>query len=298
MPFGYTTVYPDSRPPRSFLFSVVANVGAGGTSRPLAVAYRQGNDVFSLRVSWPRVHHFVADTLAIIETLSDPTNRAPLEAERALAEDWYRRSQGRNEVHINERPSIPDTPQPAFVPWNKWREPGEQQPQLPWRDDGLAEFPFTTTCVLLALLRDDGDANAANCNRTRPGDVQFQPLSTIFRGDCTEYGLVVLDISDLDNVKYGILAFPIHYMAEVWYRDERTGWDPVEDEKPVKEPDVVLVSPRPRVPLSIAQWMGGYYKWQGRDAHPILLRLEDRQLVDATALNCMFYTIYPPEGPG
>ena len=111
----------------------------------------------------------VTDILALTEILSYPANHAPLEAERALAEDWYRRSQG-YEPPIHERPSVPDTAQPPFVPWYKRREPGQQQPPLPWRDDTPSKFPFTATCVLLALLRDTRD------NRTRPGDVQFQPL--------------------------------------------------------------------------------------------------------------------------
>ncbi|KAJ5823926.1 hypothetical protein N7447_006266 [Penicillium robsamsonii] len=197
---GHTTLY--SRTPRSFLFAVVANVGPGGASRSLAVAYRQHHDKYNSQISWGRVHCMVTDILALTEILSDPANRAPLEAERALAEDWYRRSQG-HEAPIHERPSVPDTAQPPFVP---------------------CKFPFTATCVLLALLRDTCD------NRTRPGDVQFQPLSTLFRADYTEYGLVILDISDLDSgVKYGIVTFPMNYMAEVEYRGEIIGWDPVED---------------------------------------------------------------------
>ncbi|KAJ6142529.1 hypothetical protein N7471_001982 [Penicillium samsonianum] len=209
----------DSNSPRSFLFSVVANVGPRGASR-----------------SWPwlTARHVVADTLALIEILSDPANRAPLEAERALAEGWYRRSHGGNEAESSERPSIPDTPQPPFVVPDgsqRWEQP-QILPELPWHDDALSEFPFTTTCLLLGLLRDDGDgdANATISNSRRPGDVQLQPLSTVFRGDCAEYGLVVLDISDLDSgVKYGIVGFPVRYMAEVSYYSKEGGWDPVED---------------------------------------------------------------------
>ncbi|KAJ5416089.1 hypothetical protein N7465_004784 [Penicillium sp. CMV-2018d] len=242
--WGYTTLY--SRTPRSFLFAVVANVGPSGASRPLAVAYRQGCD--RTTALWPaeRVHCLVADTLALIETLSDPANRAPLEAERALAKDWYRRSKGGNEAHINKRPSVPDSPQPPFfVPDGRHEKPVPLRPQLPWYDDTLSEFPFITTCLLLGLLRDDSDA--INSNSARPGDVQLQPLSTIFRGDCTEYGLVVIDISDLDSVKYGIVAFRMHYMAEVWYRARSMGWDPVEDKPPLKEPDVILENFRPSI---------------------------------------------------
>jgi hypothetical protein len=276
----YRTLY--SRVPRSFLFAVVANVGPGGASRSLAVAYRQHHEEYNMKVSWPRVQHVVTDTLGLIEILSDPANRALLEAERALAEDWYRQSPGGHEPPLHERPSVPDTAQPPFVPWNRRWERVQQHPPLPWRDDGLNQFPFTATCVLLALLRDDHPADA-----TRPSDVQFQPLSTVFRADCTEYGLVVVDISDLDSgVKYGIVAFPVDYMAEVQSRDKFFDWDPVEDPQPEKEPDVVLVSPRPRVLLSIAQWAGKYYRWSDLEDHPSILRLEERPLADAAALDC------------
>lgn len=97
------------------------------------------------------------------------------------------------------------------------------------------------------VARDDGDANAnaRNSNSTRPGNIQLQPLSTVFRGNCTEYGLIVLDISDLDSgVNYGIVGFSVRYMAEVSYHSEAGGWDPVEDPPPKKEPDIVLFSPR------------------------------------------------------
>ncbi|KAL4865180.1 hypothetical protein BDV12DRAFT_200372 [Aspergillus spectabilis] len=113
-----------------------------------------------------------------------------------------------------------------------------------------------------------------------------------WRGDCTEYGLVVLDISDLESgVKYGIVAFPMRYMAVVHYHSVEGGWDPVEDDQPLKEPDVVLVSPRPRVPLSISQWLCKYYYWSGLEGDPCILRLQDRPLVDAAALDY----IWPPE---
>ncbi|KAI9036632.1 uncharacterized protein KD926_001645 [Aspergillus affinis] len=277
----YISLY--SNAPRSFLFCVVANVGPRGTSRSLAVAYRQGRDSKILPSSLERMNNVVADTLALIEILSDPANRAPLEAERALAEDRYRRFQRDSEDEGNWRPSVPDTSQPPFVvPDSSYREEQAQPlPDLPWRDDGPREFPFTTTCLLLGLLRDDG---------TRPGDIQLQPLSTVFRGDCNEYGLIVLDISDLDSgVKYGIVAFPVRYMAEVFCHGP--DWDPIEDQPPVKEPDVVLVSPRPRVPLSIVRWIRKYLHCGDPEKDPNVLKLEDRPVVDGTALDY----IWPPE---
>lgn len=86
------------------------------------MAYRQGNDWDILALSLARIENVVADPLALIEILSDPANRAPLEAERALAEGWYHRSQGGNETESTKRPTIPDTPQPPFiVPDGSWR---------------------------------------------------------------------------------------------------------------------------------------------------------------------------------
>ncbi|KAJ5547459.1 hypothetical protein N7494_005044 [Penicillium frequentans] len=274
--------------PRSFLFSVIANVGPHGASRSLAVAYRQGNDKDISISSSERVENVVADILALIKIFSDPANRAPLEAERALAEGWYGRSQGDNEAESNERPSIPDRPQPPFViPDGSQEEAQSQiQPELPWHDDGLSEFPFTTTCLLLALLRNDGDSNATNSINTRPGDVQLQPLSTLFRADCLEYGLVVLDISDLDSgVKYGIVGFPVRYMAEVSYWCETGGWDPVEDPLPEEEPDTVLASPRPRVPLSISTWLRKYFYHMNLEEDPRFLILKNTPIVYAAALD-------------
>lgn len=115
---GYTCL--DTKSPRSFLFAIVANVGPQGTSRPLTVAYRQGRDSNGDSDISPtaRVEQVVADTLALIEILSDPANRAPLEAERALAKVWYRRqslSQQEDEARSSERPIVPDTPQPPFI---------------------------------------------------------------------------------------------------------------------------------------------------------------------------------------
>lgn len=278
----YTTIY--TRTPRSFLFAIVANVGPDGTTRPLAVAYRQHHDEYNTHTSYPRVRHMVADTLALIDNLSDPANRAQLEAETALANDWYRQSSG-DELPTHERPSVPDTEQPPYMPMVDSTGPVKQQPPLPWREDGIRQFPFTATCVLHALQRDD-----ASRESTRPGDIQFQPLSTVFRADCLEYGLVVLDISDLDRVTYGIAAFPTCYMATVPCEDENIDWDPVEDEQP-DQVDLVLASPRPRVLLSIGQWVRKYCEWLSVEEAPRILELEERPVAKATTLDCKLISI-------
>ncbi|CBF82938.1 predicted protein [Aspergillus nidulans FGSC A4] len=192
--------------PRSFLFAIVANVGPGGTTRTLVIAYHQGNDDISGEQTFvSRDDYFVSDTLALIETFRTPQSQTQSQF------------QGAGEPHVNQRPSVPDTPQPRFlVPegysWGKQTEP---QLVLPWR--ACAEFPFTATCLILELLCDysDGEDYGAsvrpklkrNNHRTRPGDVQLQSLAT-----------------------YGIAAFLISYMDDAEYH--AYDCDPVEDPPP------------------------------------------------------------------
>lgn len=93
--------------------------------------------------------------------------------------------------------------------------------------------------------------------------------------------MAVLDISDMDDIGYGIIAFPIHYMVEIQL-DPYGNYDPIEDEPPAREPDVVLAENRPRLPLSAGQYTKKLrfsgYKWD----------LEKFRVVDVGTLNCMF----------
>jgi hypothetical protein len=209
-----------------------------------------------------------------------------LEAELALARAWYQpRDDESQEAEVPQylgqrRPEFPDTEQPSFSTASSFKA-ADSQPELPW-DEALTEFPFTSTCLLLGLLHDDGS------NETRPGDIQLQPLETVFRGTSLEYGMVVLDISNLDQVKYGIVAFPIRYMAEVFYRGEEFGWDPVEDDPPAQEPDAVHVEVRPRVLLSILQNLKTFYYTINLREESHVLELEQKPLADGRILDCTY----------
>ncbi|KAH7141552.1 hypothetical protein B0J13DRAFT_637305 [Dactylonectria estremocensis] len=114
--------------------------------------------------------------------------------------------------------------------------PQHRVTQLPWSHD-IREFPFISTCLMLGLTSD-------HVYRTRPHDVQAQPLATTFRDDQPEYGMVILDISDRDDIGHGIVSFPFHYMGETQpnYWGE---YDPIEDGPPSREPDVDLDESRP-----------------------------------------------------
>lgn len=115
--------------------------------------------------------------------------------------------------------------------------------------------------------------------------MQLQPLSTPFYGDCLEYGTLVVDISNLEHVKYGIVAFPVRYMAQVVYHSRYGEWNPVEDEPQRKEPDIVLINERPRTPLSILFYLCKHFLYMRKD--PKVLELEACPHVDdPSVLDC------------
>ncbi|KFY66617.1 hypothetical protein V497_00844 [Pseudogymnoascus sp. VKM F-4516 (FW-969)] len=235
--------------PRSFLFYIVADVGLSGDShRPLAVAYRQGHGPSPGRYDTRaevRVNHVLEDCARLASILSDPTNRAGLEAEIALARSWYQEHLQHPAPH---RPVLPDEVQPGF--WNqKWidsRSGMPDRPGLEWRG-GIREFPFTSTCLRLGL-------NADRTYFTRPGDVQEQSLDTVFHLNNVEYGAVVLDVTDLDNVGYGILSSSVIYAFED-YDPIQEIYSVVEGWEPGNKPVIQLEKSPARQPLSGTDYM-------------------------------------------
>ena len=277
MPSGYICLYKKS--PRSFLFYVVANVGPDGSSRPLAVAYRQGNDVSNSSPS--RVTNVVNDILSVVNIMSEPANHPILEAERARARDWYLQRQD-NDTEARAA-ALPDSPQPPYVHHSKW-EP-DLQPELP-RNDAHVEFPATSELLVEGLLR--------GTETTRKGDVQLQPLSIPFNGDCLEYGMIAIDISNLGRIRYGIVAFPVCYKAYVTYHSTEGGWDPAEDDPPEKEPDIVHVDEKPRTISSILGYVRRYFPFLDDD--PKVLELEAHPRVDdPRILDCTYQTVVSME---
>lgn len=266
---------------RSWVFYVVADVGLPGTNgshRPLAVTYRQGHGPGPCRNgsrSEQRVLHVVEDCARIIDILTDPANRVALEAELAAA-IWYYRGPHYSEP---DRVDIPDAPQPGFdfSPWrDNWvqKPASPERPELPW-PGGTREFPFVSSCLRLALHRDDAYG-------TRLGDVQEQSLATAFRGDQLEYGMVVVDISDLDSISYGIIDSKVSYVVDIDL-SINMGWDAVESPRPDREPVIQLEESRPRLPLSGTRYMKKYGLYHPTAA---MVRLRKKPVVKPTALHC------------
>ncbi|RYP49480.1 hypothetical protein DL768_004839 [Monosporascus sp. mg162] len=180
---------------RSFLFYIIANVGPGKTHQPLAITFRQSQGAspgqMNMKALQDRVNHVIQDCVRPVNILTEPASRIALEAELCLAARWY---QG-NEYKDPDRAEVQDSLQPAFN-FSIYDE-RQERPELPWAGS-IREFPFISICLRLSLNCDD-------TYNTRVGDVQEQSLGTVFRDDRLEYGIVVLDISDLDRASADLL---------------------------------------------------------------------------------------------
>ncbi|KAF9872608.1 hypothetical protein CkaCkLH20_09787 [Colletotrichum karsti] len=277
--------------PRSYLFCVVADVGhhpdidteadtVAVACRPLAITYRQGHGhapAHGNHASGQRVRHALDDAARAVAVLTHPANRPALEAERARAVAWYRhreKNPGRADADAGDgEVEVPDAPQPPFEMQYKghWPEPTGRpdRPELPCRPDPC-EFPFTSTCLRLALTGDD-------LYHTRYGDVQEQPLRCVFRADKLEYGLVVLDISDLDDLRCGFVAPAVRYTAEI-----APVWDPVEDLPLTHPPTPELETSLSRTPMSASGFMTKFGLYES--SLP-LARLKQHRVVARHALD-------------
>ncbi|KAH8670962.1 hypothetical protein BX600DRAFT_537281 [Xylariales sp. PMI_506] len=68
----------------------------------------------------------------------------------------------------------------------------------PWDRDLVCEFPFITACLIQGIGFDaDGKTHS----------VRPKPLATIYRDTSLEWGMVVIDISSLVDVRYGIVEY-------------------------------------------------------------------------------------------
>ncbi|XWW96263.1 hypothetical protein V2A60_004236 [Cordyceps javanica] len=133
--------------------------------------------------------------------------------------------------------------------------------------DGLVAFPVLSTCLLVGL-RFDPSHDACF-------DHQLEPLHRAYQDTSPEYGAVILDITNLDNVRAGILAFPIHHMGTVALHP-RQRWDSFESPQPNAGPVPVVDEQRPRVPKTLEQYLRAfqYASWVSQSDQQKRLRAE------------------------
>ncbi|RWA07597.1 hypothetical protein EKO27_g7513 [Xylaria grammica] len=192
---------PSAKPPSRWMFYVVSKIA--GQYRPLAVVGRYGNtldyDVFSGL-------DIVTPVRRVLTILSDPANRLAIESERALAVDFF-----------HEHPHR-ETEDPAYSV-SEWGTPEPIK-------SGSDEFPFISTCLLLG-------ARERTTHERRP-HVQSLPLGRIYRDSDTESGIVLVDITNLETLRYGIIAFATQRAVE-WelaqWGDEWPDFTPPQDQQ-------------------------------------------------------------------
>jgi hypothetical protein len=241
--------------PRSFVFYVVAKIG--GHHYQLAVAKRQSplgkNPVHKSQVT--------RACRRLINIFSDPINRVAIQGELALAADLYGREQD-NGWFSPPRTEFPDTHRfsPSFSELLKGRA---------W-DRRIREFPFISTCLLLGISYDIWTSSFT--------PAQTEPLGLVYRETVVDYGAVVIDITELTNVRYGIIAFPIRLQYDVPHDIPH----PLLMGFPMDDPPrvTVLVDDQPRRPLSGAEYMIKF----GYGSDENIAKLDKSQVVDIAAL--------------
>jgi hypothetical protein len=112
--------------------------------------------------------------LNILSIFSDKANRIPLQQELNFAQDFFKNQ------------ATPPTKRPSL--------PRHDEPSEPCR------FPFVTTCVVVGTVFDRHTATRAAMAHEEPYNLGFD------QGDNND-GITVIDISDLDNVRYCFVQF-------------------------------------------------------------------------------------------
>ncbi|KAK3896541.1 hypothetical protein C8A05DRAFT_39918, partial [Staphylotrichum tortipilum] len=207
---------PNKEYPSSFLFFVVAKLS--GQYRQLAVAqYRPPHaDLARMDPTTP-----LRACLRLIAAFSDPANRTALQGELALADAAYAHhglAPARSELPAGTDPRI-------RFPSSSWQH-RELARQL-W-NGAMVEFPFFMTCLVVSAGRE--------CNM-RGARVTAEPLGRVYSDETLEYGMVVVDISDLDRISYGLVAFGVLLEASMFQSES------------------VLEPVRPRRPLSAREYL-------------------------------------------
>jgi hypothetical protein len=166
---------------RSSLFYVVAKIGDG--HRPLGVVLLE-----IAEFSTPQA--VILACLRLINIFSDLENRAPILAEISLAQKFYK---GKENVPAIGIPAS-KTPSNSSLDGRQWIT-------------DAPEFPFILTCLFLGV---DGDPARAG---SWGGNVRTEKLGSVDPGNRLDDGMVVVDISDLDRIGYGIIGFRVQNVS-------------------------------------------------------------------------------------
>ncbi|KAK8116696.1 uncharacterized protein PG998_004977 [Apiospora kogelbergensis] len=242
------------RGPNSWIFFVLANID--GRHRPLAAASSTG--------AWAEEESLHADRLVaclrrIVTVLSDPTNRTAISSEMALAASYFAAGHGDGVSDDNAGHGLNlRRPEPVQLPELNRRAPGQGQRRRPWDRESVPPFPFITAALLLGV---GSDPPPGYDGVNRP-----EPLATVYRDPDVEWGMVVVDVTDLilsGVLRYGIVGFKI---GEARWIDSRRALMDLRREYGGFDlptgPLAVLEAVRPRRAMSAVDYMAKF-DWGG-----------------------------------
>ncbi|KAI0811530.1 hypothetical protein GGR55DRAFT_695114 [Xylaria sp. FL0064] len=173
--------------PENWVVYTVAEIA--GACRPLAVAtlLKAVNSIGCTELMLLCRH--------IVSIFSDSANKLAIASEMSLAADFYQDPPNLT-LPVHELPRMDDD---GIGPQSK-------------KYRGIREFPFISSSLALAGALAAGD---------RPVHL---PLGTVFRDENSHFGMVVFDISNLEDLKYGFVAFQSQEMIFLQTLDPWREW--------------------------------------------------------------------------
>lgn len=164
--------------PNSWVFFVVAQIA--GRYRPVAIVSSICAEDETLQ-GYP----LVAACHRTVSIFTDRANHRAVRAELALATGYYMRD---GSEYCLEPVELPDLNRRMPLP-----------DQRLWDRTRVREFPFIAACLLQGV---GFDAQQGLTHVAYP-----EPLGTVYRDTSPVWGMVVVDITNLDAVGYGIVGF-------------------------------------------------------------------------------------------
>lgn len=246
--------------PDALVVYIVAKLGLNGTGQhyPLAVVKREGGLVDLDAVQGRDV---LSAILGAVTVFSDPSNHIGIQSELSLAAQFYQ--DPRNGLHRTELSNTPTWMRQSISP--QW-------------ECGVREFPFISTCLVLGVAFDR--------ERGVGLSVLPAPLGTMFSNTNMEYAMAVVDITDLNAILYGIIAFRSTVMIHVSERprevDEYNDWG---DSDPSGPRELRLEENRTREPLSAAEYLT---KFEYEACDDLVKKLDEVELIDPTVLDLIW----------
>lgn len=174
--------------PEAWAYYVVADID--GERLPLAAMHRIGDHC-----------NLLEDVCSVSGVFAAAEHREAVACEKELARGYYRGLTGR--------------PRPVDLrDFRRELRPGAMPMWAPPRDvvtEGRREFPYTSACLYEGITQDVTSKSRQHRQAEHGGKKERiwtpLPLEAVKRLDNRSYALMVWDITDLDNVRYGI-TFP------------------------------------------------------------------------------------------